>query len=142
MYHLFVLFLCIILVMVSKFLPFLPHNIEISLMILGVIAFVRYVIERDMKKFELLIETAKKIENSGREKAQSGIVKEIIPLQGEAQMLPGFYDFYIVFEDGKEIILSTSKQTTISMLKRVKSKARLYYLDGIIIDIEPISDGE
>jgi len=140
MFHLFVAILCLILVVVSKLVQHVPQNVEITLMIISIIAFIRYVIERETQKFELIIQNAKELEMKDKSVANKGITKQIIAFREDRQMFPGFCDFYVVLESGEEIILSTSKPRIINMLKQTKEKMVIYYVEGIIVDVEAFGE--
>lgn len=142
MFHLFVAILCLILVVVSKFVHLVPQNVEISLMIISIIAFIRYVIERETQKFERIIQNAKELEMRDKSEANKGIAKQIIAFREDRQMFPDFCDFYVVLESGEEKILSTSKPRIINTLKQAKEKMVIYYIEGIIVDVESFGENK
>lgn len=138
-FHLVVLITCFIALITSYTMPIFSQNVQISIMILGIVAFIRYVIARDIKKFELIIQKAKKIENKNKDSVNVGIGRKIFAFKEEQQMIPGFCDFIVKFDDGKELILSTSKVNVIKKLTTTEDKLIIYHLDGIIIDVKDLA---
>ncbi|MCU7667141.1 hypothetical protein [Bacillus thuringiensis] len=138
MYHLIVLILCIGMTIINQFHPIFSDNVKISILIVGVIAYLRYMYERNAQKANLLLERAKELENKDKSEAMVGVGTCICVFQEGYKMIPGFYDFLIKFEDESEIILSSSKAEVTNKIITTKGKMLFYFVDRFIIDVEEI----
>ncbi|PFJ24812.1 hypothetical protein [Bacillus thuringiensis] len=146
MYHLIVLILCIGMTIINYCYPIVSDNanpifsdnVRISIIIVGIIAYLRYMYEKNVQKANLLLERAKDLENKEKAEATVGVGTCICVFQEGYQMIPGFYDFLIKFEDDSELILSSSKAEVTNKIITAKGKMLFYYVDRFIVDVEEI----
>lgn len=138
MYHLIVWILCIGMTILNHFHPIFSDNVKISIIIVGIIAYLRYMYEKNAQKANLLLERAKDLENKDKSEATVGVGTCIRVFQEGYQMIPGFYDFLIKFEDDSELILSSSKAEVTNKIITTEGKMLFYFVDRFIIDVEEI----